>query len=105
MARDRTDPDGKPIFPPHDSVIEQAVLGAILSDNDLLEVCQGLEPEHFFEPFHRQLFGIVAGMIRHGQTADLRTLNAALAENAAPDGMTGARRRGPHSAPEGCRVL
>lgn len=92
MTRDRTGPNGEPILPPHNLPLEQAVLGAILFDNNLLDAaCSALQPDHFFEPLHRQLYGLISGMIRHGRKADPRTLNAALWEKiVAPNGMTGA---------------
>jgi hypothetical protein len=73
--------------------LEQAVLGAIVSCNGLLNTaCVGLEPDHFAEPLHRQLFGLMADIIRQGRRADPRTLNAALPKNAiAPNGLTPSR--------------
>jgi AAA domain/DnaB-like helicase N terminal domain len=92
VMRDLTGPDGKPILPPHNSLVEQAIIGAILSRNALLEACPGLDPDHFFEPLHRDLFGLISGMIRHGRKADPLTLNSALSEKVvAPNGMTAAQ--------------
>jgi hypothetical protein len=89
---DRTAADGGPVLPPHNSQVEQSLLGAILSRNDLLAACGGLQADHFFEPIHRQLFGIMSSMIREGRRADHRTMVSALPDRAiAPNGMTAAQ--------------
>ncbi|HEV2366245.1 MAG TPA: replicative DNA helicase [Caulobacteraceae bacterium] len=50
---------------------EQALLGILLYDNGAFEnVPDGLQPEHFFEPFHGRLFGSIAGHVRRGQLAE-----------------------------------
>jgi AAA domain/DnaB-like helicase N terminal domain len=89
MARDRMAIDGGPVLPPHNSLVEQSLLGAILSRNNLLEACGNLQADHFFEPIHRQIFGIISNMILEGRRADPRTMVSALPEKAiTPNGMT-----------------
>jgi replicative DNA helicase len=54
---------------------EQALLGCIIHDNVAYErIGDGLRPEHFYEPFHGQLFAAVEGLIRKGHVADPITL-------------------------------
>src|SRR5215475_3126484 len=70
-------------------LLEQSVLGAILSRNELLESCGNLRAEHFFELFHRRLFEIITEMIRAGRKADLITLRSVLPPDIiAPGGLT-----------------
>jgi replicative DNA helicase len=50
---------------------EQALLGAILYDNNALErVDDALQPEHFYEPFHQRMFAEMAAIIRSGRLAE-----------------------------------
>ena len=42
---------------PYDVDIEQALLGAILVDNYLLErISTSLKPEHFYDPLHQRIY-------------------------------------------------
>lgn len=50
---------------------EQALLGVLLYDNAALEHLDGLEPEHFYEPFHGRLFAAIQSANRAGRIADL----------------------------------
>jgi replicative DNA helicase len=52
---------------------EQALLGAILSNNAALLHCD-LEPDHFAEPVHARIFEACAGLIREGRLASAVTL-------------------------------
>lgn len=49
---------------PHNLEAEQALLGAILVDNRALERVDFLEPLHFFDPLHQQIFETAATMIK-----------------------------------------
>jgi replicative DNA helicase len=67
--RSRADDDA----PPHlvNLEAEQAVLGAILFDNQALsQAPDGLLPEHFGEPFHQRLFEAMAARIGKGTLAE-----------------------------------
>ena len=55
--------------PPHNLEAEQAVLGAILVDNEAFYRVAFLEPGHFFEPLHQTIFHISANLIRDGKIA------------------------------------
>ena len=53
----RSAPDNTPVFraAPHNIEAEQALLGAILVNNEAFyRVSDFLEPQHFFEPIHQQ---------------------------------------------------
>lgn len=57
--------------PPHNIEAEQALLGAVLVDNDVFTVVDGLvSPRDFFEPFHQRLFKAMGDDIRHGRLAE-----------------------------------
>jgi replicative DNA helicase len=50
--------------PPHNIEGEQALLGAILINNDALQWVIGfLQPEHFFEPIHARIYDVARTLI------------------------------------------
>jgi replicative DNA helicase len=60
---------------PHNVEAEQALLGAILVNNEAYHrVGDFLRAEHFFEPVHQRIFAACAERIGRGQLADHRTL-------------------------------
>ena len=60
---------------PHNIEAEQGLLGAILINNEAFGVVERMiEPEHFFEPIHQQIYGATAGLIRAGKLATPVTL-------------------------------
>src|SRR5438093_11053179 len=64
---------------PHNIEAEQALLGAILVNNDALyRVSDFLEPQHFFEPIHAQSYDISRSLIRTGKLASPGTLKTFL---------------------------
>ena len=64
---------------PHNIEAEQALLGAVLVNNEALyRVSDFLEPEHFFEPIHKQIFDIARSLIRTGKLASPVTLKTFL---------------------------
>jgi replicative DNA helicase len=64
---------------PHNIEAEQALLGAILVNNEALyRVSDFLEPQHFFEPIHRQIYEIARSLIRTGKLASPVTLKTFL---------------------------
>lgn len=75
---------------PHNIEAEQAVLGAVLVDNDAFHRVSGfLEPEHFHEPIHRKTFEVINSMIRSGRGANPITIKSFLPEHEAiSDDMT-----------------
>ena len=74
---------------PHNIEAEQALLGAILVNNEALyRVSDFLEPEHFFEPIHQQLYDIARSLIRTGKLATPVTLKTFLPADLDIAGMT-----------------
>jgi replicative DNA helicase len=74
---------------PHNIEAEQALLGAILVNNEALyRVSDFLEPEHFFEPIHRQIYDISRSLIRTGKLASPVTLKTFLPAEVDIAGLT-----------------
>jgi replicative DNA helicase len=66
---------------PHNIEAEQALLGAILVNNDALyRVSDFLLPDHFFEELHRRIFELMSSLIRAGKIATPITLKTFLGE-------------------------
>ena len=64
-----------PRFPTIDLEAEQALLGAILVNNDAAsKVTDFLQPEHFQEPGHQRIFAAALKLIERGQIANPVTL-------------------------------
>ena len=67
---------------PHNIEAEQALLGAVLVNNDAFDrVSDFLRPEHFSEELHRRIFEIAAQLIRAGKIATPITLKTFLGEH------------------------
>lgn len=65
---------------PHNIEAEQALLGAILVNNDAYyRVSDFLKPEHFFEGLHRQIYKVASDMIRATKRANPVTIKTFLA--------------------------
>src|SRR5436853_563822 len=65
---------------PHNIEAEQALLGAILVNNEALyRVSDFLEPPHFFEPVHQQIYDTARQLIRTGKLASPVTVKTFLA--------------------------
>src|SRR5436305_6689173 len=74
---------------PHTIEAEQALLGAILVNNEALyRVTDFLEPQHFFEPIHQQTYDICRSLIRMGKLASPITLKTFLPADADIAGLT-----------------
>ena len=60
---------------PHNIEAEQALLGAILINNESFDRVSGfLQPNHFFEPLHGRLYEVMAKLIQVGKHASPITL-------------------------------
>ncbi|CAB3730719.1 replicative DNA helicase [Paraburkholderia rhynchosiae] len=59
---------------PHSVEMEQSVLGALLLNNEAIDMLGGLRSEHFFRYEHRLLFETIQKMIVAGRTADVVTV-------------------------------
>jgi replicative DNA helicase len=74
---------------PHNIEAEQALLGAILVNNEALyRVSDFLNPEHFFEPIHGQIYDVARSLIRTGKLASPVTLKTFIPADADIAGMT-----------------
>ncbi len=68
--------------PPHNIEAEQALLGAILVNNEAFDrVSDFLHPDHFSEEIHRRIFEVAAQLIRAGKVATPVTLKTFLGEH------------------------
>ena len=66
---------------PHNVEAEQALLGAILINNDAFDrVSDFLKPEHFSEELHRRTYEVASQLIRAGKVATPVTLKTFLGE-------------------------
>ncbi|MCZ8261993.1 MAG: replicative DNA helicase [Beijerinckiaceae bacterium] len=64
---------------PHNLEAEQALLGAILVNNEAFDrVSDFLEPPHFFEALHGRIFEVIAKLLRAGKVATPITLKTYL---------------------------
>jgi replicative DNA helicase len=74
---------------PHNIEAEQALLGAVLVNNEAFyRVSDFLEPKHFYEPIHQKIFEVTAGLIRAGKIATPVTLKTFLPPEADIAGLT-----------------
>ena len=56
---------------PHSSEAEQALLGALLYDNEVYHRVSGIvQAKHFYNPIHLRIFDSIASLIEHGKLAD-----------------------------------
>ena len=75
--------------PPHNIEAEQALLGAILVNNEAFyRVSDFLEPKHFFEPIHQKIYEVTASIVRAGKVATPVTLKTFLPPDADVAGMS-----------------
>jgi replicative DNA helicase len=66
---------------PHNVEVEQALLGAILVNNESFDrVADFLKGEHFYEPLHRKIYEICTQLIRAGKIATPITLKTHLGD-------------------------
>jgi len=84
-------PDPAPIYrtAPHNIEAEQALIGAILVNNEAYyRVSDFLEPRHFFEPAHQRIFELATTLIRAGKVASPVTLKTFLPADVDIGGLT-----------------
>lgn len=64
---------------PNNIEAEQALLGAVLVNNDAFyRVSDFLKPSHFYEPLHRKIFEVTGELVRMGKTANPVTIKTFL---------------------------
>ncbi|MFN3351182.1 replicative DNA helicase [Pseudorhodoplanes sp.] len=74
---------------PHNIEAEQALLGAILVNNEAYyRVSDFLESQHFFEPIHQKIFELASQLIRAGKVASPVTLKTFLPGDLDIGGLT-----------------
>ncbi len=74
---------------PNNIEAEQALLGAILVNNDAFyRVSDFLKPTHFYEPLHRKIFEIAGELIRMGKSANPVTMKTFLPSDEKVGDMT-----------------
>ena len=77
---------------PHNVEAEQALLGAVLVNNEAFyRVSDFLEPRHFYEPIHQKIYEVMAGLIRAGKIATPVTLKTFLPPDADIAGLSPAQ--------------
>jgi replicative DNA helicase len=84
-------PEAAPLYrsAPHNIEAEQALLGAILVNNEALyRVSDFLEARHFFEPVHQNIYEIAGSLIRVGKIANPVTLKTFLPADVDIAGLT-----------------
>lgn len=67
--------------PPHNVELEQQVLGAVLSNNDLLMKAQSVTPEHFYDPVHAAIWKNITARIARDHVATAVTVKSDLEHN------------------------
>jgi len=77
--------------PPANIEAEQALLGAILYDNEAFHRVEGLQAGHFYEPFHGRLWSAISTAAAKGHIADAITLGDKFAADAAYQELGGIR--------------
>jgi replicative DNA helicase len=83
--------DKSPLYraAPHNIEAEQALLGAILVNNEALyRVSDFLEARHFFEPIHQKIYELSSQLVRAGKVASPVTLKTFLPGDADIGGLT-----------------
>src|SRR5262245_14121041 len=74
---------------PHNIEAEQALLGAIMVNNEAFyRGSDFLEPGHFFEPIHQRIFEIAGSLVRAAKIANPVTLKTFLPTDIDVAGLT-----------------
>ncbi len=63
---------------PNNIEAEQALLGALFINNEVLHRCEFLTSNHFYEPLHRRIFETASELIRMGKPANPVTIKTFL---------------------------
>ena len=82
VARLDAAPEPQYRLAPHNIDAEQALLGAVLVNNEAyFRVSDFLEPAHFQEEIHRRIFEVAASLIKAGKVATPITLKTFLGDH------------------------
>lgn len=87
--------------PPHNIGAEQGLIGAVLLDNRLHEHVADIQPDHFFDPLHEQLWRLICDVLAGNGRADPVTLRPHIKEWRLIGDMTPYAYLG-HLAANGC---
>ncbi len=83
--------DAEPHVLPHNIEAEQALLGALLVNNDVYDrVASIVQPAHFFDPVHARIFEVAAERIRKNALATPVTIKAFFEDDAGLKELGGA---------------
>jgi replicative DNA helicase len=91
LAARKEAPGAAPLYrtAPHNIEAEQALLGAILVNNEAFyRVSDFLEARHFFEPIHQRIFELAGTLVRAGRIANPVTLKTHLPADIDVAGLT-----------------
>jgi replicative DNA helicase len=66
---------------PHSFPAEQALLGALFANNRLLDRIEYLQPSHFADPLHAEIFTVARSLVEQGRVADPVTLGQRLSSH------------------------
>ncbi|GLK80013.1 replicative DNA helicase [Methylopila turkensis] len=92
LARRLIDPEPQYRLAPSNVEAEQALLGALLVNNDAFwRVSDFLEPAHFYEGLHQKIYEIVTSLVRAGKAATPVTIKTFLPTDVDLGGMTTAQ--------------
>ena len=71
VARLREPGSVPPRIPPHNYEAEQALLGALLANNEVYNrVSEFLRPEHFADALHGRIYEAIGKLVLRGQIAN-----------------------------------
>lgn len=77
---------------PHNLSAEQALIGSLLYEGEaVLDLIDGLQPAHFFEPYHGRLYACALGLIRSGRSAAPNLIADRFRDDPAFDELGGVR--------------
>ncbi|MDR2110486.1 MAG: replicative DNA helicase [Spirochaetaceae bacterium] len=77
-------------IPPHNDEAEQAVLGAMLLDDDaVVTAIQYLRPGDFYSNANKRVYEAILGLFNQGRKADIITVTGELRQNGELDGAGG----------------
>lgn len=86
-----TDTTGK--LPPHDTDIEEAVLGALMLEKDAyMTVCDFLVPDSFYEPANARIYEAIQTLGLNQRPIDMMTVTDQLRQNSTLEEAGGAER-------------
>jgi replicative DNA helicase len=73
---------------PHNLEAEQGLLGALITDNSIIEeINDGLREDHFHDPVHGRIFAAIKSLTSRGQLANAITLKSYFVGDPSFDGM------------------